>query len=697
VPQPTSWQPAAPLVDNTTYWWRARAYDGTQMYSAWVNARFFVNLFNDAPETFNLTSPAPNAEVSQLLPVLSWTNSSDRDGDAISYAVAVYRNAALTELVTQVADLAADPSGTTSWTPTVPLANHATYYWRVTAKDALGAQTASIARPFIVNTGNTAPGVPVLLGPAPGGQSTVTPAVLTVQNATDAEGDLLTYVFEIDTVNTFDSGDKRSSGPVVQGAGTSTSWTTGALVENKRYFWRVKAQDGRAESAWVGGDFLMNGVNEAPPAPTVRNPGNAAWTPSLQPSLEANPVVDPESDAVQYQFEVYRDAALSNKVSDGSSATTAWIVPSPLADKTTHWWRVRAVDPQNAASAWSAPSVLYVSSGPYQDPSIQLTAPATPIAPTLVGTRKQVTLRWEGTDPNIEPTIALYYGTSRTGYTGTLIVDGLRQAAGKQSGSYTWDVTALGTGTYYVYGVIYDAKGIGRAYAAGAVVIAPPTPTGVITVTGNNLATDETGTAKTFTVKLGKQPTADVVIPLTSSNLREGSVSPASLTFTPANWNTAQTATVTGRDDCALDGKQSYQIVLGAASSLDPNYIGLVGRPVDATNADSGDKANSTNSPDIHICSYSLVSIRQISAKSYEYVVKLEITNTGAPATGVKALLSGMPNGYTAPDNVVEIGAIGTGETIKANDSVTFLAPRLLLNPPSNLKGWAVWSVTIQR
>ena len=48
------------------------------------------------------------------------------------------------------------------------LANHATYYWRVMAKDAHGAQTSSIARPFVVNTGNTPPTNPVIVSPAAG-------------------------------------------------------------------------------------------------------------------------------------------------------------------------------------------------------------------------------------------------------------------------------------------------------------------------------------------------------------------------------------------------------------------------------------------------------------------------------------------------------------------------------------------------
>jgi hypothetical protein len=42
-----------------------------------------------------------------------------------------------------------------------------------------------------------------------------------------------------------------------------------------------------------------------------------------------------------------------------------------------------------------------------------------------------------------------------------------------------------------------------------------------------------------------------VTIALTSSDTTEGTVSPASLTFTPGNWNVAQTVTVTGCGRCA--------------------------------------------------------------------------------------------------------------------------------------------------
>jgi hypothetical protein len=110
-----------------------------------------------------------------------------------------------------------------------------------------------------------------------------------------------------------------------------------------------------------------------------------------------------------------------------------------------------------------------------QYPRIALTSPATLVVPDIVdtpkGVRRQIDLIWENTDPNIESTVALYWDTAGTGFVGNLIVDGLRQDAGARFGSYTWNVTALAPGNYHVYAIIYNTKGVGKAYAPGAVAI----------------------------------------------------------------------------------------------------------------------------------------------------------------------------------------------------------------------------------
>lgn len=694
----TGWQPTNSLSDNTPYWWRARAFDGAQTYSPWANARFFVNVFNDPPDNFNLTSPAPNAEVATPRPVLTWTNSVDKDGDAITYDVTVYANTALTEVVASTTNLAPGANGSTSWTVDVDLTNRATYYWRVIAKDAHGAQAPSIARPFIVNTGNTAPTPPMVVSPAAGSQVTTGTAVLTVQNGTDAEGDLITYVFELDTVDTFDSGDKRISGEIIQSGGSQTSWTVSGLRENQRYHWRVKSQDGLAESAWVMGSFLVNAANDAPHAPTVRNPGSGAWVATLQPSLETNPVQDPEGEAVHYHFEVYGDEALTQRVADGVSGTNAWIVPSALADKTTHWWRVRALDAQDAASPWSSPAVMYVSTGAYQDPTIQVTSPATPVTPEANGDRKVVAIHWEGTDPNIEPTVALYYALSNDSFAGTPIVENLRQSAGTQSGSYQWDVTDLAPGTYYVYGMIFDARGVGRAWAPGAVVINPPVQAGGISVsTAGPLTTTEDGGQAQFTVQLASQPSATVVVPVSSSNAREGSASPASLTFTPSNWNVSQAVTVTGNPDCIRDGSNSYEALIGRAVSLDPEYMNLSGIPVTLSNSESTrGLLYGVNNSNFAICAMVIRSQGKVDAVTWEYVIGASIGNTGPAVAGVTATLTVAPFSAQIVQPNLNFGALQQQETGRSPDTVTIRSKTPMSQSLFSSGAGFRWSITVR-
>src|SRR5207248_2293982 len=100
----------------------------------------------------------------------------------------------------------------------------------------------------------------------------------------------------------------------------------------------------------------------------------------------------------------------------------------------------------------------------------------------------------------------------------------------------------------------------------------------------------------TFTVVLNSQPTANVSIGVSSSNTAEGTVSPASLTFTSANWNTPQTITVTGVNDFVADGNIGYTIVTAAAASTDGNYSGLNPADVAVSNTDD-DTAGVTVSP----------------------------------------------------------------------------------------------------
>ena len=120
-----------------------------------------------------------------------------------------------------------------------------------------------------------------------------------------------------------------------------------------------------------------------------------------------------------------------------------------------------------------------------------------------------------------------------------------------------------------------------------------------ITVGAVSGPTTEAGGTATFTVVLDSEPSADVTVDLASSDLTEGTVSPASLTFTQSGvdiWSTVQTVTVTGVDDFVDDGDIAYSIVTAAATSTDVTYSGVNAADAPVTNNDD-ETAGATVSP----------------------------------------------------------------------------------------------------
>jgi large repetitive protein len=102
----------------------------------------------------------------------------------------------------------------------------------------------------------------------------------------------------------------------------------------------------------------------------------------------------------------------------------------------------------------------------------------------------------------------------------------------------------------------------------------------------DGLSTTEAGGKATFSVALRSKPTGNVRIDLTSGNPAEGSVFPATLTFTQFNYNAPQKVTVTGADDMRRDGNQRYSIITAPAVSNDDGYKNLDAPNVTVVNLD---------------------------------------------------------------------------------------------------------------
>ena len=119
---------------------------------------------------------------------------------------------------------------------------------------------------------------------------------------------------------------------------------------------------------------------------------------------------------------------------------------------------------------------------------------------------------------------------------------------------------------------------------------------GVTASPTSGLETTEAGDTATFTIVLDSEPLEDVSIDLTSSNTDEGTVPSESFLFTPDNWGTAQTVTVTGQNDAIDDGDFAYTIEM-SATSIDPKYNGIPVSDVAVVNRDDDDTAGVTVSP----------------------------------------------------------------------------------------------------
>lgn len=353
----TSWEPGT-LSDNTAYYWRVRASDA-KAYSLWSYGGFFVNTANDPPSSFHIGSPEAGIQVDTAPPVLTVSNASDPDRDTILYGFQVYSDINMTTMVASASDLSQGDNGTTSWTIDTQLIEGETYFWKATATDEHGAQSTTPLSSFTVNTSNAAPGVPEIFAPAQDSQVNTQQVDLVVVNGVDLDGDALFYEFELDTVNTFDSSEKQSSGSVQEQTDT-TLWSVADLSDNTIYYWRVKVSDGICESQWIQGKFFVNTQNDAPDAPILKNPGKNAWSGTLSPTLEVFDATDPDKDTLSYRFEVFDDVSLNNPVAHIETSDKHWTVSQQLTDLRWYYWRVRAVDEHGLYGQWSEVSSFFV-------------------------------------------------------------------------------------------------------------------------------------------------------------------------------------------------------------------------------------------------------------------------------------------------------------------------------------------------
>ncbi len=353
------------LAENTRYWWRCRAADA-YANGPWMDlATFFVNTANEAPGAPRVDHPLDGAEVDAVQPKLTVKNAADPDGDTLSYNFLVMADDNQGAVVASATGIA-ETLGTTCWQVNVPLNDNTWYWWIAQADDwqLVGPWLEPVG--FFVNTANDAPTAPVPFSPI-GGVETGAEIVLVAANATDADGDTLSYRFQIDTDPSFASADLVVSGLQAEGAGR-TSWTVPALlIENTVYYWRVQAFDGTTDGPWSeAATYFVNAVNEPPTTPVLLDPADRGEAGTVQPALTISNSADPDHDAISYDFEVYADGGLTIPVASGSGVAggsdnrTSWLVNTSFTENTWYWWRCRATDGE-LFSTWATAASFMVN------------------------------------------------------------------------------------------------------------------------------------------------------------------------------------------------------------------------------------------------------------------------------------------------------------------------------------------------
>jgi hypothetical protein len=440
----TSWALAQNLADNTRFYWRARAKT-SYAKSQWVHGSFFVNTANDPPLPFSIDSPKNGEVVATLTPILAVANSSDPDGDVITYGFEVRLGSSTGTLITSMNGVAQHSSGITSWLIPVTLTEDSLYVWRATATDALGLSTSTTWSSFIPSLANNAPSPPLPIRPEDGVSVASTTVELVALPGLDPEHQTVKHYFEFDTVNTFNSTNLISSGPIDELSG-EVRFTVSNLKEDTLYFWRVKANDSLLNSAWATSSLRVNTQNQAPSVPGVLNPGMGSTVTVLDPMLQLTQSTDPDGETVRYQFEVYADAALLKLIASKTTSATSWTVAPQLSDNTKYFWRARALDPNNLASAWTSVLNFFVNYNSVNDiPTFDFIEPLSSTIPA----GKQLLLRWSDADPDSNAKITLYANS-------IVLASALQEDPDDKDDTYIWNTQGITPGSYQLKAVIAD-------------------------------------------------------------------------------------------------------------------------------------------------------------------------------------------------------------------------------------------------
>lgn len=252
------------LVESSQYTWRARATDSgrPRRSGPYEISTFIVNTSNDAPTQPELISPIDGETVVATDGVtLRWRNSTDPDGDPITFTGALSASEDFSDLIVEFDNLRGGADGTTRLVVPDELPSGTEFWWRVAATDGTVTSTYASST-FVTSQPNRAPGAPSLVSPIDGAQVREVDGAteFVIVNAVDPDfGQLITYDIEIAGDVQMDDRITREVGFAEGADGQTTIRVLGLPLQPM--FWRVRANDGTVTGPWstVGAFRLIGG------------------------------------------------------------------------------------------------------------------------------------------------------------------------------------------------------------------------------------------------------------------------------------------------------------------------------------------------------------------------------------------------------------------------------------------------------
>lgn len=179
--------------------------------------------------------------------------------------------------------------------------------------------------------------------------------------------------------------------------------------------------------------------------------------------------------------------------------------------------------------------------------------------------------------------------------------------------------------------------------------------TQAIVAAAANVAVVE-GANATLGVTLAFQPAANIVVTVASSNVQGATAAPATLTFSPTNYNVTQNVTIGGVDDINVTNETS-NVTLTAAG------LQTITVPVIVTDDDAQSIFASTNAITVAEGGAATVGVNLVFAPANNVTVTVGSSDP-ASATATPATLTFTPANFATPQNVTLVGV----QDFDAND-----------------------------